>query len=105
MLKSLTPVRMLRNPFFDHVKDAEALGESADKLRALLGKGRAKAGMFEGNIDEGQLEIGQISAMIQQIEPVEKVMKRLIQEYRENQHPNADRNLVISHKEIQNSEF
>lgn len=83
MLKSLTPVRMLHNTFFDEVKAAESRGESPENLRTLLGKGRAKAGIFEGDMEEGQLEIGQISAMIHEIEPVQTVMNRLIKEYHE----------------------
>jgi enoyl-[acyl-carrier protein] reductase II len=82
-LKKLTPVRLLKNKFFEIINKAQQEGASADQLRLLLGKGRAKLGMFEGNIDEGELEIGQVSAMITDIKTVASVMNEIISEFQE----------------------
>lgn len=81
LLKKLSPTRMVRNPFFDAVEEAEARGASADELRGLLGKGRAKKGIFEGDLEEGQLEIGQAAAYVDDLPSVADLMKRLIDEY------------------------
>ena len=83
MMKKVVPVRLLKGAFFDQVKAAEDSGADAEELRALLGKGRAKAGIFEGDMERGELEIGQVAAMIREIEPVSEVMKTLIKEYNE----------------------
>jgi enoyl-[acyl-carrier protein] reductase II len=80
-LKQLAPVRMIRNKFFDQVHDAQLKGASVDELRILLGRGRAKKGIFEGDLEEGELEIGQISAMISGLQTVEEVMQQIIGEY------------------------
>ena len=80
-LKGLMPVRLLRNKFFELIKNAEDRGASADELQKLLGKGRAKKGMFEGELDEGELEIGQIASLIDKILPVSEIMKNLLTEY------------------------
>lgn len=80
-LKGLMPVRLLRNKFFDLVKKAEDNGASAEELQMLLGKGRAKKGMFEGDLDEGELEIGQVASLIDKVLPVSGIMKNLITEY------------------------
>jgi enoyl-[acyl-carrier protein] reductase II len=81
VLKQLTPVRLLRNEFYLQVKSAEERGASSTELQELLGKGRARIGMFEGNMKEGELEIGQVSAAISSIEPVSKIMDRLWSEF------------------------
>jgi len=81
MLKQLAPVRLIKNDFYQKVEAAELRGASVDELKALLGKGRAKLGMFEGNLVEGELEIGQVASLIDRIEPVETIMKRLVDEY------------------------
>jgi enoyl-[acyl-carrier protein] reductase II len=81
MLKQLTPVRLLRNKFFVEVEAAENQGASPEALSALLGKGRAKKGMFEGNLDEGELEIGQVSALIRGIKPAREIIEEIIAEY------------------------
>lgn len=81
LLKKLSPTRMVRNPFFDAVEEAEARGASTDELRGLLGKGRAKKGIFEGDLEEGQLEIGQAAAYVDDLPNVADLMKRLIDEY------------------------
>ncbi len=80
-LKELTPVRLLRNKFFDDVQLAKLNCASKEDLEKLLGRGRAKKGMFEGNMDEGELEIGQVSAMINDVPPAAEIVKRLLQEY------------------------
>jgi len=77
-LKKLTPVRLIRNEFFRRVAEAESSGAGTEELKALLGKGRAKKGIFEGDLEEGELEIGQVSALIDRIEPVAVIMERLI---------------------------
>lgn len=82
-LKQLTPVRLLKNKFYDAVNSAQLSGASADELKQLLGKGRSKKGIFEGNLDEGELEIGQVSAMITAIQPVAEVMHEIISEFQE----------------------
>jgi enoyl-[acyl-carrier protein] reductase II len=76
-LKQLTPVRLIRNPFYEQVRDAEARCASADELKTLLGRGRAKKGMFEGNLQEGELEIGQVSSMLDSILPAAEIVKKV----------------------------
>jgi enoyl-[acyl-carrier protein] reductase II len=89
-LKELTPVRLLRNPFFDQLMAAYQNGASADALTTLLGRGRAKKGMFEGNLTEGELEIGQIAGAFTEILPAATIVKQFIEEYNQAltaQHP------------------
>lgn len=83
LFKKLAPTRMIKGTFFSQVEEAEAHGASADELRELLGKGRARKGMFEGDMEEGQLEIGQASAYIREIKPVAEVMREIVSEYKE----------------------
>jgi len=80
-LKKLSPTRLIKNPFFDRVKEAEDQGASAEDLLQLLGQGRSKLGIFEGDLAEGELEIGQIASLINQIEPVETIMRKIVEEY------------------------
>ena len=80
-LKKLTPVRLIKNAFFDQVNEAEMHGASPEELKKLLGRGRAKKGIFEGDLEEGELEIGQVAAQIDDIPRVEEVMKRIMAEY------------------------
>jgi len=80
-LKKLSPTRLIKNDFYNHVKEAEDKGATAGELLALLGRGRSRTGMFEGDLINGELEIGQITSLIRQIEPVETIMKSLIAEY------------------------
>jgi enoyl-[acyl-carrier protein] reductase II len=80
-LKQLTPVRLLKNNFFKQVQDAENKCASTDELQILLGRGRAKRGMFEGDMDEGELEIGQVSAIIKEIKPAAEIVQELYEEY------------------------
>jgi len=80
-LKKLAPTRLIKNDFFNRVDEAEKSGVSVDALRELLGKGRAKKGIFEGNLNEGELEIGQVAAQLNEILSVEKIMAKFIDEY------------------------
>lgn len=81
-LKQLAPVRLLKNEFYNNVVALEARGASANELKALLGKGRAMKGMFEGDLVEGELEIGQVSSLISSVLPVKEVFEQLLSEYR-----------------------
>ena len=80
-LKELAPVRLIRNKFFSEVQLAYANCASADDLKALLGRARAKKGMFEGNLEDGELEIGQIVGLINEVKPVEEVMKEIMDDF------------------------
>jgi enoyl-[acyl-carrier protein] reductase II len=80
-LKKLTPVRLLKNKFFQQVADAESNGASIEELQQLLGRGRAKLGMFEGDLEEGELEIGQVSAMLSEIQPASEVVEEIWKEF------------------------
>ncbi len=80
-LKSLTPVRLIKNAFYDQVKAAEAKGAGIDELRTILQKGRAKKGIFEGDTEEGELETGQVSALIETIQPAAEIVEEVWQEY------------------------
>ncbi len=82
-MKKLMPVRLLRNNFFERVRQAENLGATAEQMKELLGKSRAKLGMFEGNLEEGELEIGQVSALIHQIKPAADIVKDTWNEFNE----------------------
>ena len=81
-LKEITPVRLVKNPFFQRVQEAYGSGASIDEIRELLGRGRAKKGMFEGDLEEGELEIGQISGLINSIKPAADIVAEIIAEYR-----------------------
>jgi enoyl-[acyl-carrier protein] reductase II len=76
-LKKLTPVRMIKNKFFEQVQVAENSGASVEELQKLLGRGRSKKGMFEGNLDEGELEIGQVSALVKEIKPAADILREI----------------------------
>jgi len=80
-LKQLTPVRLIKNAFFEKVTALEKSGASVEELSALLGRGRAKKGMFEGDLEEGELEIGQVSGAIDKIQTAKEVMEELVAEY------------------------
>ncbi len=81
-LKKLAPVRLLNNRFYHIIKEAENRCASETELREILGKGRAKKGIFDGDLENGELEIGQVAAMINKIEPVETIFENLIDEYK-----------------------
>lgn len=80
-LKQLSPTRLIKNDFFNQVQEAEARGASADEMRSLLGKGRAKKGIFEGDLREGELEIGQAASSIRTLQTVDEVMKELVADF------------------------
>lgn len=79
-LKKVSPTRMIKNEFYQNVQELEDRGASADELRSLLGRGRSKRGIFEGDLTEGELEIGQIASFIRSIVPAEQVVKEMIEE-------------------------
>jgi enoyl-[acyl-carrier protein] reductase II len=80
-LKELTPVRLLKNKFFNDVQVAIHNGASSEELKNLIGRGRAKKGMFEGDLEEGELEIGQVAGLIDDIKPVKEIIETIIKEY------------------------
>jgi enoyl-[acyl-carrier protein] reductase II len=80
-LKELTPVRLLKNPFYDQIKKLYNEGASSEKLKEVLGRGRAKKGMFEGDLVEGELEIGQVAAQIDTLLPAESIVNEFITTY------------------------
>jgi len=82
-MKQLTPVRLIKNKFYQEVLEAEQRGASVEELRSLLGRARAKKGMFEGDMDNGELEIGQISASLDSILPAGEIVKKVWQEFSE----------------------
>ena len=77
-MKELTPVRLLKNEFYKEVQTAYANNANTEQLHELLGRGRAKKGMFEGNLEDGELEIGQVSAYIHEIVSAKEVVDELI---------------------------
>ncbi len=81
LLKKLSPTRLVKGVFTSEVEEAEARGASVEELRMLLGKGRAKKGIFEGNLEEGELEIGQIASLFCEEQSVEEVMRELISDF------------------------
>ncbi len=80
-LKELTPVRMMKNPFYKKIQNLYQKGASVEQLSFALGRGRAKKGMFEGDLSEGELEIGQVAAQINSIKPAAEVVQEFIEEY------------------------
>ncbi len=80
-LKKIVPTRLIRNKFYEQVETAESIGAGVDELRMLLGKGRAKKGIFEGDLQEGELEIGQVCALIDHIPSSAEVMDELLGDF------------------------
>jgi enoyl-[acyl-carrier protein] reductase II len=80
-LKQLTPVRMMKNEFFREVLEAELKGVTKEELAALLGRARAKKGMFEGDLEQGELEIGQVSALLDKILPAKEIVNNIWNEF------------------------
>ena len=80
-LKKVGATRLIKNPFYDRVKEAEDRGASKEELRELLGRGRAKKGIFEGDLTEGELEIGQIASLITDIPSAEEALAKIVREY------------------------
>jgi enoyl-[acyl-carrier protein] reductase II len=81
ILKKIIPVRLIKNAFYERVKELENKGASREELAELLGRGRAKLGMFEGDLNEGELEIGQISGLINEIKPAKEIVNEIIVEF------------------------
>jgi enoyl-[acyl-carrier protein] reductase II len=81
-MKQLTPVRLLRNKFFQQVIELEKRGASNEEMEVLLGKRRAKHGMFEGDMEEGELEIGQVAAAINKVQPAAEIVSEIWEEYK-----------------------
>jgi len=82
-LKQIAPVRLLKNKFYEQVKDAESKGASRDEMVQILGRARAKKGIFEGDMDEGELEIGQVSGMISKVQSAKEILNDVWKEYRQ----------------------
>jgi len=80
-MKKLVPVRLLKNQFFEQVHQAEMRGATEDEMKQLLGRGRSRIGMFEGNLDEGELEIGEVSALIKEIKPAATIVEDVWKEF------------------------
>ena len=80
-LKELTPVRLMKNKFYSNVQSAYEKGATLDELKNLLGRGRAKKGMFEGDLEEGELEIGQVSSIIHKIQPAKEIVDNIVSQY------------------------
>ena len=80
-LKQLAPTRLIKNNFYLQIAEAEQRGASADELKELLGKGRAKKGIYEGDLFEGELEIGQAASLIRELKSVQEVMNELVSDY------------------------
>jgi enoyl-[acyl-carrier protein] reductase II len=81
-LKELAPVRLIKNKFYQEVQELYAKGASKEDLIELLGRARAKRGMFEGDLEDGELEIGQIAGLIHEILPVNQIFENIISEFR-----------------------
>ena len=80
-LKKIGPTRLIRNDFYTAVETAENRGASAEELKELLGRGRSKRGIFEGNLADGELEIGQIASLIRDLPPAGEIVRQIIDEY------------------------
>ena len=80
-LKELTPVRLIKNQFYQKVQKLYEKHADAEALQEFLGRGRAKKGMFEGDLNEGELEIGQIAGLIHDIRPASKIVEDILKEY------------------------
>ncbi len=83
MMKQLTPVRMMKNDFYKQILEAELRGATTEELKALLGRARAKKGMFEGDMNNGELEIGQVAALIRDIKPAGVIVREIWNEFLE----------------------
>lgn len=82
LLKKLSPTRLVKGEFTTAVEEAEARGASAEEMKELLGKGRSKKGIFEGNLQEGELEIGQVASLFREMQTVPEVMKEIMEDFR-----------------------
>ena len=82
LLKKLSPTRLVKGEFTTAVEEAEARGASAEEMKELLGKGRSKKGIFEGNLQEGELEIGQVASLFREMQTMSEVMKEIMEDFR-----------------------
>ena len=82
-LKELAPVRLVKNHFYNQVQELYRQNPTVEQIKELLGRARAKKGMFEGDLDNGELEIGQVAGIIHEIKPAKQVLEEIIQEYQE----------------------
>lgn len=80
-LKEITPVRLIKNHFYNQVQNAYQNDASVDELKSLLGRGRAKKGMFEGDLEEGELEIGQVATYINEVKPAARIIEEILEEF------------------------
>ncbi len=80
-MKKTVPVRLLKNNFYEEIKAAENRGASEEELNQILGRGRAKKGMFEGELESGELEVGQVASMIREIKPASEIVREILDEY------------------------
>lgn len=80
-IKEITPVRLIKNEFYYKINELERKGASVEELKALLGKGRAKKGIFEGDLENGELEIGQVSSQIKSIQTVQTIIENIVADY------------------------
>lgn len=92
-LKDLVPVRLIKNKFFNKVQDLESKGASQEDLQELLGRGRAKKGMFEGDLDEGELEIGEVAALIKEIKPAAEIVNEIWEDFKAAKQELEDRKI------------
>ena len=82
LVEETSPTRLVKGEFTTAVEEAEARGASVEEMKELLGKGRAKKGIFEGNLQEGELEIGQVASLFRETQTVTEVMKEIIEDFR-----------------------
>ena len=82
-LKELIPVRLIKNNFYNQVQELYKKNATVDELKSLLGRARAKKGIFEGDLENGELEIGQIAGLIHQIKPAGQIVEEIVQEFKE----------------------
>ncbi len=81
VMKNVTPVRLIKNDFYNAIQEAEDRGASVDEIKQILGKGKAKKGMFEGDMESGELEIGEVASMIKAIKPARGIVQEIWNEY------------------------
>lgn len=94
-LKELTPVRMIKNNFYKQLELAYSNNADAEELKAILGRGRAKKGMFEGDLDAGELEVGQVSGTIHEIMPAKEIVAEIIREFKEAQNNQSNTKFIF----------
>ena len=100
VMKKTVPVRLLKNNFYQQIQEAENRGALPDELNEILGKGRAKKGMFEGNLEDGELEIGQVAALINQIKPAGDIVKEIWHEYNQELQQLTNQQFTLATKHL-----